>query len=272
MNNITITPINTGMVSSSPKNYLYHHSVHKFYADLGDEDILLPVYVFLIDTGNELLLVDTGMCDTERANKYHHPNSYQAPGQAIDRALKGLGYECGEITKIIFTHLHWDHVSNMGKFKNAAYYAQRQEYEFANAPIPLYFKSYENPALGIGPSFKGLRDRFVLINGEAEIVPGVRVFPSPGHSAGHQCVEVDTADGSYILAGDALFLQENLKSVPSLHYTVTPPGRFSDIVSWYRSAEEIKSRADSAEMVLPCHEPSLIERFARNPVLGLGQN
>ena len=47
-------------------------------------------------------------------------------------------------------------------------------------PIPLYYKSYEYKDLGIEAPFIGVK--FELIDGEAEIVPGVRVYPTPGHS------------------------------------------------------------------------------------------
>ena len=267
---ITITPINTGFCTSNPKTYHYHHSVHKFYPNVSDEDKALPVYAFLLDTGNELILVDTGMADTDRANKYHHPGSLQKDDEAIHKALAKRGYSCGDITKIVFTHLHWDHTFYMDKFERAAFYVQEDEYRFAMDSIPPYYKSYESVKLGIHPPFEGLEDRFVLLSGEAEIVPGVRVFRTPGHSVGHQSVEVDTQDGTYILAGDAIFLLDNLREVPELGYEVTPPARFVDFVSWWNSAVEIKRRASSLDMVLGTHVPEQVERFEKTPVLGIG--
>lgn len=266
---ITITPINTGMCTSNPKTYHYHHSVHKYYPEITNEDKALPVFTFLLNTGRELILVDTGMAWTERANQYHHPNSWQEEDQAIHIALERRGYCCDDISKIIFTHMHWDHTFYMGKFKNAVYFAQKKEYEFAVNPIPVYYKSYEYSGLGIEPPFAGLGHRFVLLDGEAEIVPGVRVFPTPGHSVGHQAVEVDTKDGTYIIAGDAAFLMDNFKEVPQLGYAVTPPSRFVDIASWWNSAVEIKRRASSPDMILLTHEPAMLERVAKTPVLGL---
>ena len=264
---ITITPINTGLCTSSPKTYHYHPSTHSHYTHIANEDKQLPVFIYLLDTGSEKILVDTGMAWSDRANEYHHPGSEQQPDQASHKAVEKLGYRADDISKIIFTHLHWDHTFYMTAFKKAQYYAQRKEYAFALEPIPLYYKSYEYKALGVTPPFEGCA--FELLDGAAEIVPGVRVYPTPGHSVGHQAVEVDTKDGAYQLVGDAIFLLDNLKPVPKLHYDVTPSARFSNIVEWWESAREIKRRAAGEHMILPTHEPSLIERFAKTPVLGL---
>ena len=61
----------------------------------------------------------------------------------------------GEITDIIFTHLHWDHVHYLDRFVNVDLHVQRTEYQFAVNPIPLYYKSYEYPVLGLKPQFDG---------------------------------------------------------------------------------------------------------------------
>ncbi|MCD7907777.1 MAG: hypothetical protein LUH04_08885 [Clostridium sp.] len=80
---ITITPLNSGFCTSNPKTYHYHPSTHKYYTGVSDEDRQLPVFCYLLNTGDELILVDTGMADTDRANRYHHPGSLQLPDQAM---------------------------------------------------------------------------------------------------------------------------------------------------------------------------------------------
>ena len=165
MKEYTITPINTGMVNSNKANYLYHNSTHKYYDVEGN--IQLPVTVFLVQSEDRKILIDTGMSSTEIANKYHHPGSVQPEGYAIYEQLEKMGISCDEITDIIYTHLHWDHVYYTPMFKNAKLYAQRKEYEFALNPIPLYYKSYEEPHLGIHPQWEGRE--FVLLDGECEV-------------------------------------------------------------------------------------------------------
>ena len=83
MGDLTIRPINTGYVTMIPKQYLYHHSTVKFYPNASDQEEEYPVFAYLVEGGDKLLLIDTGMAYTERASKYHHHGSRQPEGMAI---------------------------------------------------------------------------------------------------------------------------------------------------------------------------------------------
>ena len=260
----TIRPIVTGYTHTHKGTYIYHHSTHGFYDAEGYAE--LPVTVFLVEGNGKKILVDTGMSCTEIAHKYHHPGSYQPAGHAIHEQLEKLGVSPEEIDIVVLTHLHWDHVYHLGKFTNARFYVQRAEYAFAVDPIPLYYKSYEFPALGLEPQFKGID--FELLDGEATIIDGIRVYPTPGHSVGHQTVVVDTEIGEFHCCGDALFTYDNLKEIPKIHYTITPPARFENITASWKSIEEIKRRAKDTSFILPTHEPSMADLCRNNVVLG----
>ena len=145
MGNLTIRPINTGYVTMIPKQYLYHHSTVKFYPNASDQEEEYPVFAYLVEGGDKLLLIDTGMAYTERASKYHHHGSRQPEGMAIAEQLAKIGYTPEDIDIVVFTHLHWDHCFYMEKFTNAEFYVSEKEYHFAMDPIPLYYKSYEAP-------------------------------------------------------------------------------------------------------------------------------
>ncbi len=267
MANLTVRPINTGYVPTYPLQYHYHHSCAPYLKNIPTEKVPLPVFTFLIEGGDQLLLVDTGMAWTDRANAYHHPGSYQDPGMAIHEQLEKLGYKPEDIDIVVFTHLHWDHMFYMEKFTNATLVAHEREVEFAFNPIPLYYKSYEHPALGITRPFEG--KTFKTVKGEEEIMPGVRVFESFGHSPGHISVEVDTKDGSYICAGDSIFVMGNLNEIPEMHYNITPPGRFYNIVEAWKSIEYQKSRAKDPSFLLLCHDKALEDRVKETPVFGV---
>ena len=265
--NYTIRPINTGFVTTYPKQYLYHHSTVAHLQNVSEEKIEMPCFCYLVEGGDAPILIDTGMADTERANKYHHPGSYQPEGMSIIDQLHKIGYQPEDIGVVIFTHMHWDHIYYMDRFKNAKFYANEAEYAFAMDPIPLYYKSYEHPALGIVRPFEGIEIQ--TVKGDAEILPGIRVFETFGHSPGHQCVEVDTKNGTYIVTGDAIFILDNLKEIPQIHYDVTPPGRYADIIATWKSIEKIKERMAGEEYLLPCHDASMLERVKKTPVIGL---
>lgn len=264
MENYKITPINTGFTKTDKGTYIYHHSTHKYYNIDGFTE--LPVNVYLIEGGNKKILIDTGMSNTEIAGKYHHPGSYQPDGFAIQERLKELGISADEIDMIIFTHLHWDHVYNLGCFKNAKLIVQKLEYDYALNPIPLYYKSYEYPILGIRPQFDGRV--FQLVDGEKEIIDGICVYLSPGHSIGHQTVTVNTAKGVYHCCGDLIFSYDNLKEIPEIHYTITPPGRFLDINASWKSIEELKRRVKDKDFILPTHVTEVMNLVDVNGQIG----
>lgn len=245
-----IRPILTGYTATDKGLYCTQHR------DVGVK-LELPCFAFLIETQTGPVLVDTGMAWTERAD-WHHKGSHQPEGFAIHEQLSKLGIDCADIRMVVFTHLHWDHCYYMDKFVNARFIAHKIEYEFAINPIPPYYKSYEHPVLGFKPPFDGLE--IETVDGEAEIEPGIRVFPTPGHSPGHQAVEVDTKEGSYIVCGDAIFLYENMDPIPELHYPLTPPGRFANLIDQWHSMEVMKARAKDVSFLLPCHEPQVTKR------------
>ncbi len=257
MKTYTIRPINTGFATTSRAKYIIHHSAHKFYDVEGDQD--LPVVVFLVEGNGMKIMVDTGMSDTEIAHKYHHPGSTQPEGYAIPDQLKKMGVDPSEIDAVILTHLHWDHCYHLHAFTNAKFYVQQIEYAFAKEPIPLYHKSYEYPALyGMTPQFDGIE--FELLDGETEIFDGISVYPSPGHSVGHQTVVVNTTEGEFHCCGDLVFTYDNFKSVPEINYEITPPSRFQDIVASWNSIVECKNRAVDIKHILPTHEMSVTDR------------
>lgn len=266
MSNLKIRPINTGFVTTIPKDYLFHHSVVKYLPNIPNHRIEMPVFTFLVEGGDKLLLIDTGMAWTERASTYHHPDSRQPEGMAIDEQLVKIGYRPEDVDIVVFTHLHWDHVYNMEKFVNAEFFAHKREIDFAFNPIPLYFKSYEHPILGIRRPFESIE--LTPVTGETEIMPGVRVYESFGHSPGHMSVEVDTAEGSYLCVGDSVFVTENLDPVPEMHYDITPPARFFDIADTWNSIVEQKARAKDRSFILCTHDAGLIERISENPLIG----
>ena len=266
MPNLKIRPINTGYVTTIPKEYLYHHSVTKFLKDVPDHRIEMPVFTFLVEGGDKLLLVDTGMSWTERANDYHHPNSRQPEGMAIHEQLEKIGVKPSDVDIVVLTHMHWDHMFYLDKFTNAEFFVHETEYAFALNPIPLYYKSYEHPILGITRPFEGIK--FTTVKGETEIMPGVRVIETPGHSPGHMSVEVDTAEGNYICVGDSVFIPANLNPVPEMHYDICPPGRFYNIVETWKSIELQKARVKDNSFILCCHDAALEDRAKKTPLLG----
>ena len=265
-NQTRIYPINTGWIKVD-------HGTYLFWKGNAGTDMSIPVICYLVDTGDHLIMVDTGLPDEERASKWHHDCDKRDCLDSPD-AVRHLGFNPGDVDICLFTHLHWDHTHNMKAFPNARYICTAEELRWAHNPLPLYYRSYESPMLGIESPFTGCA--FEVVEGDAEIVPGVSVFPTPGHTPGHQCVTVATSTGNIVIAGDAIFLYENLEPNLDEQWRYWVQARFVNVIDGWKSIEEIDKRAD---YVLPTHDERVLEhevfpfdgmmkREKRNPIKG----
>ena len=145
-----------------------------------------PGYLHVIEHPEGRILVDTGMIDsTPELDEDWHPTIYP------DRIPR-------EVALVINTHLHFDHCGGNRLFSGIPIYVQRRELEAAREPDYTIREWVE---------FDGAT--YVELDGEAEIVPGVRVLPTPGHTPGHQSVLVDTDDGLVVVAGDVAYRWED---------------------------------------------------------------
>ena len=263
MSTLSIRPINTGFMII-PKSAFLHDSVYPYF-DFPDIQRGTPVFSFLVEGGDKPLLFDTGMSNTERAHKYHYLTAEQPEGMSIVDQLKTLGYEPEDIGYVVLSHLHWDHCYYMDRFTNARFFVHPTEIAFAQDPVPVFYKAYEHPVTGLTSPFSGLK--LEPVTEGMEIIPGVSVLESPGHSPGHISICIDTASGEYICAGDSIMTLLNLVSVEPLHYAISPPGRAMNLVTAFKSIEIQKARAKSPDFLLFCHSTELLERVKETPVL-----
>lgn len=138
-----------------------------------------PAGVLLLDTG-------LGLAD-EETEAWYRPR--RTP---IHAALAGVGLTTGDIDLVVNCHLHFDHIGGNPAFAGRPIHCQRRELEAAHGP------DYTVPEL---VDFAGAT--YELLDGEAELAPGVHIVPTPGHVAGHQSVVLRCDDGTVILAGQA---------------------------------------------------------------------
>ena len=223
-----------------------------FWKGAVGQKIWNPVYCFYVETAEHKILVDTGLCDEARATKYHHKCQKRGCSEVHLHLEQKLGVKPEEIDAIVFTHLHWDHVQNMKQFPNARYICPEVEIKWAYNPLPLYYRTYESPVLGIEPAYYGCN--FELVHGECEVLPGISMFPTPGHSPGHMAVTVHTEVGDIVLAGDAIFQARNMEPNEAEKWRYWVPARFVSAIDGWRSVEEIDKRAD---YILPCHDEAV---------------
>jgi N-acyl homoserine lactone hydrolase len=135
-----------------------------------------------------LLLVDTGMGSHPDVDDHYRP--WRVP---LDRALRTAGASVDEVTQVVNCHLHFDHCGGNPAFAGRPVFTQRTELETArSAP------DYTLPELVEAPGL-----RYEVLDGEVEILPGLTVVPTPGHTAGHQSVVVRRRDGTVVVAGQS---------------------------------------------------------------------
>lgn len=154
----------------------------------------------LIQTPSGRVLVETGI--GERVDdKTRTMRVYEGP--AIVPALESAGFLPESIDVVAMSHLHFDHAGGLLRtdgsraFPNARIVAQKAEWEVALGDNPRLVASYVQPELTLVRDWgaQGWAD------GEQEILPGVSVVPTGGHSSGHQAVIVrGTGEGSRTLA------------------------------------------------------------------------
>lgn len=157
--------------------------------------IPIGVYIWLVEGASKNVLIDTG-CSADYLNSIGFP-SEQVSTQ--EKELEKVGLTVDDIDMVILTHLHSDHAKDTGKFKNATFVVQKSELEFAANPHPIQAGWFaELP-----------QDRLEIVDGDKEILEGIRVFLTPGHTPGGQSILIETDNGPTCLCGLCTIL-ENL--------------------------------------------------------------
>ena len=147
----------------------------------------IPVHGFLIKHPAGAGLVDTGYGTPLELIK-----DYRPVNASVAEALRRYDVDPSDICWVINSHLHFDHCGQNAVFPQAPVYVQRREYERRH-------KYKDTPAAWL--QYAGAR--FELLDGEREIASGVRVLTTPGHTAGHQSIQIDTTAGPALMTGDA---------------------------------------------------------------------
>src|SRR5215475_15531472 len=199
----------------------------------------LPVHGYLVTHAGGAVLVDTGVGGPEQVLADH-----RVVNRSVADALDEHDMTPGDIDLVINTHLHFDHCGQNAVFKHAPFYVQSAELARARRESPQ-----------LADWFDFMDARFELLDGDAEILPGLSVVATPGHTVGHQCVVVRDADAGFdLLIGDAAYTPRQYAD-PS---GPLPEGQASDVAAWRDSVHLL--RALSPERVHFCHHTDIVHR------------
>ena len=189
----------------------------------------------LVEHESELVLIDTGVGNKENP-KFHdiygienQAPDLEAPGRtALEAGIRAAGFTPDDVTVVINTHLHFDHAGGntyrtgdgdvRASFPNARYIVQRGEMEYAThaneRTSASYFPANWDVIIEAG--------RFELIEGEPEIVPGIRVRRTPGHTPHHQSVVLQSGGETACFLGDVVPTTHHLPLPWIMGYDVEP--------------------------------------------------
>jgi glyoxylase-like metal-dependent hydrolase (beta-lactamase superfamily II) len=193
--------------------------------------IPLALRCLLVETDHALVLIDNGVGNKEDA-KFRDIYGIENDGSPtrLEDALRSAGFQPEDVEIMIDTHLHFDHAGGNTfraadgsaelqlSFPRARYYVQQGEWEFAHRNNERIRASYLphnfDPVQAAG--------RLVLLQGEQEIVPGITVLPTPGHTPHHQSVLIESEGQRAIFLADVMPTSAHLPLVWIMGYDVEP--------------------------------------------------
>ena len=185
----------------------------------GKKDNFRPIVfkIYLIKINDKFILVDAG-CETMPGFKME---DFIGTGLALNK----INVTPEDITDVIITHSHHDHIECVKYFKNATIHIQEDEYQNGKKYIPDNFK-------------------INLFSTGFLLYEKIRIVKIGGHSVGSCVVEIENDDNIYVIVGDECYLKECLdKKIPT--------GSF---YNKEKSEEFIKKYSDKKYVVLMCHD------------------
>lgn len=188
----------------------------------GDKSKKIPIAfaVYLIKTQSKNILIDAG-CTTM-------PNFVMEDFVSPALVLEKIGIKAKDVTDVIITHSHHDHIEAIKLFENANVYITQEEYESASEYI-------------------GQTAKINIIDDEYFIAPNIKAIKWGGHSKGSLIVEVKTDEATHIFAGDECYVNENLeKKIPT-----------GSSFNLNKSKEFVEKFSDKKYCVHTCHDIKL---------------
>ncbi|MGE3260441.1 MAG: MBL fold metallo-hydrolase [Bacteriovoracia bacterium] len=179
----------------------------------------------LIRGAGKNILVDCGLGDKDDAK---FKERYKVAPYALDRELARLGLRAEDITDVIATHFHFDHMGGLTKFDsagqltsrfpNARVWAQKRNWAHAWKPNEKDKASYllDNYSIYQGDS------RLRLVDGPEEILPGIRMVISEGHTVGMQHPLISDGTSSLIYCADIIPMSAHVRTAWVMGYDCFP--------------------------------------------------
>jgi glyoxylase-like metal-dependent hydrolase (beta-lactamase superfamily II) len=225
----------------------------------GPEDVKIDIadVIWLIRGGGHTILFDSGFHRDTFAKRFP-TNDYLRP----DEAVKLAGVQPDQVTDIVISHAHWDHMGGIDLFPKAQVWIQAEEYRYYTLAA---WQPGGNHG-GIDPADVtelvriNTEGRLHLVDGDdIEIFPGIRAYAGARHTYASQYLRID-GNSPYVLASDNVYLYLNLTS-----HRASATFSDSDRAANLAAQARMISLAGSPDRVLPGHD---LLQFQRYPTVG----
>lgn len=206
----------------------------------------LAMRPLLVRTATSTIIVDTGI-GAERREAAFLERLAVRPGPPLEEQLAALGVAPDEVDRVVLTHLHFDHAGGLlrpdgrPRFPRARVAVQRDELDDAGADCPLCRASY------VRDDWRSID--FDLLEGDAELTPGVRVLRTGGHTRAHQVVRVDGGGETLMAWGDLVPTAAHLRPHWVLGYDLYP------VEAWTAKQALLPPAIEAGWLHVLYHEP-----------------
>jgi N-acyl homoserine lactone hydrolase len=148
------------------------------------------VNAFVVRHEHRLVLVDTGVgFGNAEIEQYYQPVLWRLADVFAEH-----GWRLEDVNLLINTHLHFDHCGQNGLFPAIPIYVQSADYAAAHQPDFTILEWVEFPSAN-----------YQQLSGDREILPGLTLMATPGHTPGHQSIVIETSEGRVIISGQAVY-------------------------------------------------------------------
>ena len=218
-----------------------------------NEKLDIATIIWLIRGGGRTILFDTGYYRQTPGFDRFGTVDFVRP----DEAVKLEGVQPDEVTDVIVSHIHWDHMGGISLFPKATIWIQKDEYQY-------YLGGAYQPGGKPGGELEDLLEllrrnvtrKVVLIDGDdREILPGIHVYTGARHTYASQYIKIDGTP-AYVLASDNVYLYRNIDTKTPIA-TFDPVDRFANVAAFDRMIR----LAGARERVLPGHDMLIFSRF-----------
>jgi N-acyl homoserine lactone hydrolase len=226
-----------------------------FYGERSAERVQIPVTCWLVRTGDATILFDTGLSPRAVPGLLRNdPLARFTDEDLLVHRLDSIGLEPKDVDLVVLSHLHYDHAGGAALFSESELVVQKDEYSYAHYPAAFFAGYYYRRNFDL-PGY-----RWRLLEGDAELAPGVTVLRSEGHTPGHQSLLVELPEtGPLILSGDCCYLQRSIDEE-------IPPGVVWDPTRAMHSIKRLKTIARLlGGRIFPSHDPWFWEKAVKAP-------